>query len=354
MKIKKLYIYITAVISVISLILLAILQFRLHSGIYEHLNMIIKNKELLVNFKEFGINILGGIFTGSILTFLLSVIDYFNERKNALEEIYFASEELWRPFNKIKFFLPDEPWELIRNYFQEMDINRSIEETNQMLEKTVEHVKDKDNLGKEFLRMKSRKSYEAERKFKEHLWEQLNDAEKQGYDKEIYINQRCAEKTEKYIEQIMDVIESYLRFNDMSTNRLSAAYGKLDFMFSNDTKRKHIHEYLYQKQYDQIMFIKVRLARIDDYFKQGAKNKLILLDIIGGFQRKLLTEDENFYYKQYSYDVCYEMVRVLTYLNGKKNSREFPEKKHFIAKHKPGAYARLQEEYEKSKEEKNI
>lgn len=67
----------------------------------------------LSNLRQFGMVITSGLFTGAFVTFLISVNEYKNERLEALESIYLAAEDLEREFSKIKYFLPNEPKELV-------------------------------------------------------------------------------------------------------------------------------------------------------------------------------------------------------------------------------------------------
>ena len=233
MKLKKRYIYITALISAVSFLVLIVLQFRLYTIVYDYLYKIIGNSQLMINIKMFGITIFSGVFTGAILTLLLSIVDYFYERTKALEEVYYATEELQKSLNKIKFFLPDEPWKLIREYLIEIERNKSTERYNREIDEKVARVLNTEELGEKLLGLKRSKSYEAEGKFNEYLWEILTDAERQNYNRDEYLKEERTKKIEKYTEQIETVLKSYLLVNSLSTNALSMAYGKLDFIFSN-------------------------------------------------------------------------------------------------------------------------
>ena len=60
-----------------------------------------------------------------------------NEWTEALENIYFAAEDLEREFSKIIYFLPDEPKELVSNLLGELDNNEQDRKFNKMLSEAV-------------------------------------------------------------------------------------------------------------------------------------------------------------------------------------------------------------------------
>ncbi len=106
LKNRKSNLYITGGIAIIGIIGLVILQLRCYKlmGIYG-------GTRFLSDLRQLGIAIMGGLFTSAFVTFLISMGEYKNERREALENVYSAAEDLEREFTKIKYFLPDEPKE---------------------------------------------------------------------------------------------------------------------------------------------------------------------------------------------------------------------------------------------------
>lgn len=341
MKLKKRYVYITTIISIVSFLSLVILHFRLYANIYDYIYSILGNEQLMMDMKSFAILIVGGIFTGTILTLLLSVVDYFDERRKAFEEIYYASEKIQKFINRIEIFLPNEPWDIVKDYLVEIENNKFVDKFNGEIDKQVTHILNKEDLHDKFLALKSEKTHEAENRFKEILREQFNDFEKQYGDKETYLKDKCDEKNKKYLQQIDDVLKSYLVVNNLDMDVLTAAYGKLDFMFSNETKRKHIYQNLYQKQYDVISFIKIRTVLVDDYFNNGKRNIAAMLGLIEAVQKKLLGEEEDFYYKKHCYEIHCVMTEILVYAYGKRKQGKLLEKNFYSVKMKPGVLERM-------------
>ena len=116
MKNKKGTLYISGVIAIIGIVGFIILQFRC----YELIG-ISGGTEFLSNLKQLGIVITSGLFTSALVTFLISAVEYRNERVEALENMYLTAEDLEREFLKIKYFLPDEPKELVQSVLGELD-----------------------------------------------------------------------------------------------------------------------------------------------------------------------------------------------------------------------------------------
>ena len=143
------------------------------------------------------------------------------------------------------------------------------------------------------------------------------------------------------MDQIDNVLKSYLVVNNLDMDALTAAYGKLDFMFSNGTKRKRIHQNLYQKHYDVISFIKIRMVWVEDYFKNGKRNIAAMLGLIEAVQNQLLGEEEEFYYKKHCYEIHCAMTEILVYAYGKKKQRQPLEKTFYSVKMKPGVLERI-------------
>lgn len=102
MKNRKCNLYIAGGIAIIGIIGLVILHFRC----YELIG-ICGGTTFLSDLRQFGIAIMGGLFTSACVTFLISIGEYKNERTEALENVYFAAENLEREFSKIEYFLPN-------------------------------------------------------------------------------------------------------------------------------------------------------------------------------------------------------------------------------------------------------
>jgi len=74
--------------------------------------------------------------------------------------------------------------------------------------------------------------------------------------------------------------------------------------------------------------------------------------IVWKLQKTLLDEDENWYYRQFNFDIVTEMVQVLVYASGAKNKDEFPQIDEYKLRTKPGYLQRLEKNGKKNRKAK--
>ena len=137
MKNKKCTILISALIAFAGAVGFGVLQFRLYEllGIYG-------GTQFLSDLRQFAMVITSGLFTSAMVTLLISISEYRNERVDTLENMYLAAMDLQREFSKIKYFLPDEPKELIQNVLGELDNNDWDSKYNENLATSVLNFED--------------------------------------------------------------------------------------------------------------------------------------------------------------------------------------------------------------------
>lgn len=342
MKNKKYTIIITFVIFIAGIIWFAILQFRWYEllGFYG-------GTIFLSNLRQFGIVVSSGLFTSALVTFIISASEYRNERLEALENIYLAAEDLEREFLKINYFLPDEPKELVQNVLGELDNNETNIRFNKQLAEDVLRFKNQQKAD-EFYRINWKKlNYDAQKAFRDYVWENTNKRIKEIYTEPFqikeYLDKECREKIEKYRNQLENAMKSYLRFQDIRTKTLTAAYGKLDFIFSNKSVRYHIYKNLYHKLVEEVDLINEKNYYFKEYFNGKGGNKALQCSFIWELQESLLSEDEYYYYRQFNFDLTKEIVQVLVYANGKANIGEYPDLNRYKLCTKPGYYDQLKQ-----------
>lgn len=352
MKNKKCTIFITGIVAIIGLVGFIFLQFRCYEliGIYG-------GTIFLSDLRQFGIVITSGLFTGALLTFAISIYEYKNERKEALEGIYFAAENLEREFSKIKYFLPDEPRKLVCGVFGELEDNESNREFNKNLGECILQFKDQQKADEAYDRNYRKLNCDAQDAFRNYVWENTDKRIKEVYIEPFqvkeYLDRECEKRIEKYKEQLEDTMKSFLRFQEVRTIELTAAYKKINFVFANKSIRHRIYKNLYSKFMEKISLIKAENFHFKRYFDAGRVNKAVLCSIIWKLQDSLLSEDENFYYRQFDFDLTTEMVQILVDANGKTNMNEFPKLKEYALKRKPGYLERLEKQWEEDNKKNN-
>lgn len=345
MKNKKGTLYISGVIAIIGIVGFIILQFRC----YELIG-ISGGTEFLSNLKQLGIVITSGLFTSALVTFLISAVEYRNERVEALENMYLTAEDLEREFLKIKYFLPDEPKELVQSVLGELDNNESDMRFNKHLAEVTAKFENQQKADEVYSRNYMKLDYDAQNAFRDYVWQNTDERTKEVYKEPFqikeYLDEECKKKIEKYSRQLEDAMRSFLRFQEVRTNALTAAYGEMDFLFANKSIRNRIYEKLYQRLLNEVRLIKEKNFHFQLYFDGKGGNRAVQCSFIWELQDSLLSEDENCYYQQFSFDLAVEMVQVLVYANGNANMGEFPEKNRYMLCTKPGYYQRLQKQWE--------
>lgn len=318
-----------------------------HFGIYRYFHILesYPNREFLSIWKGYVITISSGVFTSAFVTLLVAESDYLYGRRKALENIYYASEDLQRVFAKIKYIFPDEPIELVCDLIGEIDGNVRSEEYNFYLKEQLENSDDLEGAKKLYDECHMPITHDTENKFKEYIWEHTEERIKKDYEKphmkKDYLDSVCKKKIEQYSEQLDNAMKSYVVFNEVRTKELSSTYDELNFIFANKSIRQNIYNKLYRKQVEQINMINQANFHFNLYFEGKSGSRAVMLDFIWKLQESLTSEDENAYYRQYVYEVDNEMIQVLVYANGKANENEFQDKKRYLITTKPGWMERM-------------
>ncbi len=322
-----------------------ILQFRC----YELIG-IFGGTEFLSNLRQLGIVVTSGLFTSALVTLLISVGEYKNERVEALENMYLAAEDLEREFLKIKYFLPDEPKELVKNVLGELDNNESNIRFNKHLAESVSQFEDQQIADEIYSRNCKEVNHDAQKAFWDYVWENTDKRTKEIYTEPFqikeYLDNECEKKVEKYSEQLEETMRSFLRFQEVRTNVLTAAYGKMDFVFANKSIRYHIFEKLYRKLVEEVNLIKEKNYHFKLYYDGKGGNRSIQCSVVWELQESLISEDESGYYRQFDFELATEMVQILVYANGKVNMGEFPELNRYMLRTKSGYFQRLHKQWE--------
>ena len=210
MKAKKWVTFITAGVSAISLIC-SIIAYKISVDLMYDISM--------------------AIFGSALLGFIMSLIEYFAERRKAMEDFLRAAYKVYVQLRKIKLLKLDEPQELILDCISEEQHNKQWEkcdgETAKSLGFNVVH--------------KKRDAYIA--------WMQENKpmsfSENDNIDAIlIQIHNECVEN---YTNTFMKYMDMYIVASKIDLEDLSNAYGNLDFLFGNRKIRLAAFESIYSK-----------------------------------------------------------------------------------------------------------
>ena len=180
---------------------------------------------------KIGYDISLALFGSAFLGLIMSLIEYFSERKSSMEKFWIEARKVLVQFRNAKPIVMNEPEELILNSFAEEISNREIE-------KYGEEVANFLGLKKE---SKAKNEYIAWMESHEVMNFTENDDISRILD-EIY-EQRLEEK-KTYFSSIID---NYIDLSNISLSDLDSAYGSLDFMFGNKKIRRIAYEEVFNK-----------------------------------------------------------------------------------------------------------
>ena len=219
---------------------------------------------------DFFVNFFFAIMGSAILGGIMSLTEYFVARKQCLERYYLAAYDILRQIRKVIYVFTDEPIELIKQYFLELQSNK----WNSILGKK-ESTQAKDALF----------SYLVNR------WKRIVDIPEPEFTD--YAEERFRNKMEKYFEDINDAMKSYVRISEIDLMPLENAYGELDFVFANNSVRKQIFEQIHLELREYLHSVARQAYHFRLFLSGEADNLAVMLGKIDELQQEYFSIDEN-------------------------------------------------------------
>lgn len=171
------------------------------------------------------------IFGSALLGFIMSLTEYFPERKKTMENFWTETYKVIDAMQKLKYVDVDEPKDIVLAVLYEEHNNEYIyslgEEEAKSLQMSPSHL--------------------AKEKMKQWMIENSYLKCLNKTTAELKAEERYAHKIEEYKKQFQDYVDSYLAFTKLDLNSLSAAYGSLDFIFANNSIRYRVYTQIYEK-----------------------------------------------------------------------------------------------------------
>lgn len=171
------------------------------------------------------------IFGSALLGFIMSLIEYFAERRKAMEDFLRAAYKVYVQLRRIKLLKLDYPQDLILDCISE-------EHNNKLWGKCGGETAKALGIGAVH---KKRDAYIAWMKENEPISFSEND------DKKTILVQIYNERIENYTNTFMKYIDMYILASKIDLEDLSNAYGNLDFLFGNKKIRIPAFESVYTK-----------------------------------------------------------------------------------------------------------
>ena len=171
------------------------------------------------------------IFGSALLGFIMSLIEYFAERRRAMEDSLRAAYKVYVQLRKIKFLKLDEPQVLILDCISEEQHNKLWKKCDGETAKA---------LGVEAVH-KKRDTYIT--------WIQENEpmSFSESDDIESILIRIYNERIENYSNIFTKYMDMYIAASKIDLEDLSNAYGNLDFLFDNKKIRLFAFESIYSK-----------------------------------------------------------------------------------------------------------
>ena len=174
------------------------------------------------------------IFGSALLGFIMSLIEYFSERRKAMEDFLRAAYKVYVQLRKIKLLKLDQPQDLILDCIAEEQHNKQWGKCDGETAKAL-------GLGAVH---KKRDAYIA--------WMQENEpmSFSESDDIEAILLQIYNERIEDFSNTFMKHMDMYIIASKIDLEDLSNAYGNLDFLFGNRKIRLVAFELIYSKLQD--------------------------------------------------------------------------------------------------------
>lgn len=230
-----------------------------------------KEKEKLDELRKQGVKLAEGVIGGTLFKddlffcaslnrcinlidgFIMSLVEYFTERRKAMEQFWIEARCVLVQFRKAKHIQFDEPEYIVVSCIAENYENKLVQECDPTIARFLGRVESHENQSKYIQWMEEHEAMS----FSE------NDDISEIFDK-IYVS-----RMESYEDLIKNVIENYIELSQISLSELDSAYGNLNFIFAN----KSIRLKAYNEIYDKIRTIRNKILMEAFHFNLWKEEK---------------------------------------------------------------------------------
>lgn len=287
MRTKKLLTIATGIVVIISIIIIIVYR-KCNNNIYYDMSL--------------------AIFGSALLGMIVSVIEYFSERRNSMEMFWQEARKTLFILKKAKPITTREPKNIIIECLGEKASNELFKE-NEPQAKILGLKQSDEALNKYIEWLKKNNPLPAD----------FPEQEKYKMFKEMAIS-----NIDKYIKQFKGLIDVYIELSKIDLEKLNSSYAGLDFLFGNCTIRKMAYEEIYHKIHHFVSEIRKETIHFE-LWKQGKGNFVICCD-------KLYSLDEKIFKHEIINDeIAYKCIYQTAFYNIEKRLEEFRCKIYFKA-----------------------
>jgi len=234
---------------------------------------------LLFIFKSFkndiGYDISLAILGSALLGFIMSLIEYFTERKKAMEQFWLEASRVLVQFRKAKYFKFDEPEKLVISCIAENYNNKLFQKYEPEIAKFYGIIESHDN----------------QNRFIEWIEEHECIPFSENDDISAILDNIYINRMDIYEDQVKSVIENYIELSQISLSELDSSYRNLNFIFAN----KSIRQKIYDEVFDKIRTIKNKIVEEAFHFnlwKEDKGNFVVCMNKAIDISKTLFTEQK--------------------------------------------------------------
>ena len=212
-------------------------------------------------------------FGSALLGIVVAITAYMAERRDAMEQF---AEEVRKAIAVIKHIPVIEISDLVYG---------AIEEENNWLENTTEKRDELKNYIEAYLPIDE------------------NTTDKQVSE---WIDNRYRSMLEEARRELKRAAAAYIEVGEMDLSGLHSAYGRLDFLFGNETIRKPA----YYNLYDRIRNFRLEcldLCRALKPYLSGGGNEIVCLKKMTSLQNKVFAERDGLHYAKLKDDLVHDL-----------------------------------------------
>lgn len=210
MRAKKWLTFSTAICIIVSIILMIVFQ---------------------CNHIKIGYDIALAMLGSALLGFVMSLIEYFSERRSSMERFWLEARKVLSQFRKAKPIVISDPEELVIDSLAEEIHNKQVETWGEEIANSI-GLKKEDTAKKAYI-------------------EWLESHEEIGFSENDNISGIFEKIYNRHIEQnrahIVSIIDNYIELSQISLSKLDSAYGDLDFLFGNRRIRRKAYDEIFNK-----------------------------------------------------------------------------------------------------------
>ena len=202
---------------------------------------------------DMGYDISLAVFGSALLGFIMSLVEYFTERRKAMEQFWVEARRILAQFREAKCIKFNEPEDMVVSCIVENYNNKLAQEYNLVGANWWGITESHDNQNR-FIQWMT-----------EHeVMSFSEDDDISAILKKIYEN-----RMDLYEDTVKGVINNYIELSKISLSELDSAYGNLNFIFAN----KSIRLKAYNEIFDKIRKIRNKIIMETFHFNLWKEDK---------------------------------------------------------------------------------